>query len=145
MTPHLTCAGRYPFQEPADVKLPQAEQLQVMFPRIVSARFPRPAWLGLDCLDLLQRMMHVDPLQRLDVQGVLQHPWLREGACCAATGSPRLRMALSCAGQAVHSLAGCSQSYKPPDQPCQSKGKEETGTEPAASWRQACGCAWDLC
>ena len=50
-----------------------------MFPRIVSAKFPKPAWLGPECLDLLQRMMHVDPVQRLDVQGVLQHPWFREG------------------------------------------------------------------
>ena len=103
MTPHPPCAGRYPFQEPADAKLPQAEQLQVMFPRIVSARFPRPAWLGLDCLDLLQRMMHVDPLQRLDVQGVLQHPWLREGACNPESwGTPA-------EGRPCMCLPGCSQ------------------------------------
>ena len=50
-----------------------------MFPRIVSARFPQPAWLGEDCLSLLRGMMEADPSKRLTVDGVLSHPWFLHG------------------------------------------------------------------
>ena len=69
----------YPFQQPEDAKLSPPEQLQVMFPRIVSAKFPQPAWMGKDCLDLLRGMMEADPQKRLSAEGVMQHPWFLHG------------------------------------------------------------------
>jgi len=82
----------------------QADQLRMMFPRIVNAQFPRLARASDTARDLLSRLLVANPKLRLSVGEVMSHPWfLRDlpkarprpyGRSCAALGPLRQAAAL---------------------------------------------------
>ena len=76
---HVRCAGRFPFASAADAKLNAAEAVQVMFQRILTGSFIPLAWISQPCTDLLHSMLCVDPSKRIDINGVLHHPWFLQG------------------------------------------------------------------
>lgn len=41
-------------------------------------KFPKEEYLSSDLIDLIKKMMVVDLNKRLDIYGVLNHPWLRD-------------------------------------------------------------------
>ena len=67
-----------------------------MFQRILAGRFEPLPWLSAPCTHLLQRMLMVQPGQRLTMEGLLQHPWFVEGE----PGPPPV-------GQQAHSHIRC--------------------------------------
>lgn len=71
--------GQYPFRLQSDELLNPVIALQQMFPRILSADFPKPDWLSPGCQDLLSRMMCADPSERISIEELLQHAWFRTG------------------------------------------------------------------
>ena len=48
---------------------------------------PLPARLSPELRDLLQRMMCLDPRQRISLEGVAAHPWLQAHGCAATDGA----------------------------------------------------------
>jgi serine/threonine protein kinase len=43
----------------------------------MAGTYTAPEWLSAEARDLLARMLTVDPAQRITLEGVLQHPWVR--------------------------------------------------------------------
>ena len=53
----------------------QAEQLRMMFPRIVNAQYPRLVHASDTARDLLSRLLVAKPGDRLGVCEIMSHPW----------------------------------------------------------------------
>ncbi|GAB4816879.1 hypothetical protein N2152v2_003925 [Parachlorella kessleri] len=82
---YVMVTGRYPFRRAEDEGRPLGQRLHCMLQasrgRILSIDYTFPSSLALSepCRDLIAKMLVSDPLQRLSVQQVLQHPWCSEG------------------------------------------------------------------
>eukprot|EP00798_Chlamydomonas_sp_ICE-L_P010065 gene10065-7959_t len=74
--------GRHPFLRTKDEELNQSQQLIKLFQRVIAkeAEFPEEvlADLSPSCLDLIKEMLEIDPVKRIDMEGILSHPWFLE-------------------------------------------------------------------
>eukprot|EP01025_Chloroclados_australasicus_P000696 TRINITY_DN10272_c0_g5_i2.p2 TRINITY_DN10272_c0_g5~~TRINITY_DN10272_c0_g5_i2.p2 ORF type:complete len:333 (-),score=38.54 TRINITY_DN10272_c0_g5_i2:321-1319(-) len=72
---YVLLIGAFPFERPEDAQVKNSFQLMVQ--RVVSGdyRIPRYPRLSAQCVDLLQKLLVVDPSLRITVQQIYQHPW----------------------------------------------------------------------
>lgn len=67
--------GTFPFSRPSDDDLDNTVALRKLFARISRAQYPIPQHVSRNGRDLLHRMLQVDPEERIDIAGILDHPW----------------------------------------------------------------------
>lgn len=72
---YVMLTGAFPFRRKEDEGLNTTRLLQRMFPRIIKADYLRPKNISPECLDLLEKMLDVDPEERVTVGDIMQHPW----------------------------------------------------------------------
>lgn len=65
----LVC-GKVPFDD---------SDLSKLHKKIKKGKITYPSYLSAPCLDLLSRILVVDPTQRITLQQLKQHPWIMEG------------------------------------------------------------------
>lgn len=65
---YVMLCGRLPFDD---------ESIPELFQKISSGTYTIPDYISPGARSLLRRMLVVDPLQRLDVEGIMQDPWFR--------------------------------------------------------------------
>eukprot|EP00873_Tetraselmis_striata_P024682 jgi/Tetstr1/444946/TSEL_032764.t1 len=72
VTLYVMLVGAYPFEDPTDPR-----NFRKAIQRIMSVTYSIPSSLRLseECVDLLQRIFVADPTQRINVAGVIDHPW----------------------------------------------------------------------
>lgn len=72
VTLYVMLCGYEPFYGETDAELIEANKQ-------AKVEFPEEDWNGVSTAarDLVQKMMHPDPNQRLDAGGALQHPWFQ--------------------------------------------------------------------
>eukprot|EP00798_Chlamydomonas_sp_ICE-L_P016247 gene16247-22422_t len=74
--------GRHPFLRPADASLNQSQQMIKLFQRIMvnESEFPIEVLqnTSASCMDLLKRMLQVNPANRISMRDILRHPWFLE-------------------------------------------------------------------
>lgn len=56
------------------------QNLQNLYHKITSGQYKKPQVLSERALDLIQRILVVDPEQRIDLAGIMRHPWYREAS-----------------------------------------------------------------
>lgn len=87
------------------------ENTTVMVRQIMKAQFRVPSWVSADCQDLIYGMMRVDPNDRLTVDEIMAHPWLKS----ASADDPELEMpALPAQPPTIEELAVASASNSQP-------------------------------
>lgn len=66
----MMLAGVYPYEDP------EGRQIFVMR-KIMKAQYTLPSGLLLSdsCMDLIGRMFTLNPMQRISIAGIKQHPW----------------------------------------------------------------------
>jgi len=47
-----------------------------MYEQITTGDFPMPKGISVQCQDLLKRILNPDPIKRINIEGILTHPWL---------------------------------------------------------------------
>ena len=62
--------GKLPFDD---------ENIPNLFKKISGGVFTIPSFLSTDTRHLLMRMLEVDPLKRISIQGIRQMPWFQKG------------------------------------------------------------------
>ncbi|CAL5071168.1 unnamed protein product [Urochloa decumbens] len=67
----VLAAGYLPFNDASLVN---------MYRKIYAGKFRCPAWFSPALRDLLRRVLHPDPGARIDADGIVAHPWFRDGA-----------------------------------------------------------------
>lgn len=50
----------------------------ILFKKIKSGQFYIPSHLTTEVVDLISQMLHVNPVKRITIQGIRDHPWFRE-------------------------------------------------------------------
>ena len=56
------------------------ENIQTLLRQVVRGRYNIPSSVPMDVAGLIQKMLVVDPAQRITTQQILQHPWVAAGA-----------------------------------------------------------------
>ena len=90
---YLLVTGQYPFEDPA-----QPHNVVATLHNIASGRMrPLPRRLSADCVGIINAMLTKDPAQRITLQGISEHPWLRAAgaAATAALPAPKTEVAAS--------------------------------------------------
>ena len=74
VTLYVMVVGGYPFEDPAD-----ARNFRKTIMRIRGVQYAFPAALNLseECKDLVKRIFVLDPVHRLNIAGIKQHPWFQ--------------------------------------------------------------------
>ena len=67
---YVMLAGRYPFQDPD-----QPSNNHATMWRVLDIKYEMPPNLSEECKHLLRRIFVKDPKQRVDIQGIAEHPW----------------------------------------------------------------------
>lgn len=72
---YVMMVGRYPFQSPQGNN--QARDILAMLEDMVHSRYEIPGHVRMspECLDLLKKLLLPDPLKRINMQGIMSHPW----------------------------------------------------------------------
>jgi serine/threonine-protein kinase SRK2 len=75
VTLYVMLIGAYPFEDPQDPR-----NFRKAIQRIMSVTYTIPSNLKLspECVDLMKRIFVADPTQRIDVAGVIAHPWFQQ-------------------------------------------------------------------
>lgn len=60
--------GRYPF--------PSQDNLMQLFDDITEGRYDIPNWLEPNAYDLLQKMLNINPEERIDIMDISEHPFM---------------------------------------------------------------------
>jgi len=60
--------GEYPF--------PNKNNIMILFEDIVKGNYSVPDWIDANLKDLIQQMMCVDPIKRIDITKILEHPYV---------------------------------------------------------------------
>jgi serine/threonine protein kinase len=68
--------GMYPFERPEDVKEARSA-VQAVLGRIARVEYSIPEHLSPDLRDLLERMLVRDPVVRMKLDQILDHPWMK--------------------------------------------------------------------
>lgn len=64
---YILVTGKVPFDDSSMIKLHQ---------KIKNGEIKYPSYLSTDCIDLLSRMLNVDPMCRIKLDKIKEHPWL---------------------------------------------------------------------
>jgi hypothetical protein len=73
---YLLVTGQYPFEDPH-----QPHNVVATLQNIAAGRArPLPRRLGADCVGIIGAMLTKDPAQRITLQGLSEHPWMRAAA-----------------------------------------------------------------
>mmetsp|Transcript_29773 Transcript_29773/g.73782 ORF Transcript_29773/g.73782 Transcript_29773/m.73782 type:complete len:362 (+) Transcript_29773:574-1659(+) len=72
VTLYVMVVGAYPFEDPSD-----ARNFRKTIQRILGVQYQFPAAMGLsnEVKDLIRRIFVIDPMLRLKISGIKQHPW----------------------------------------------------------------------
>eukprot|EP00184_Porphyridium_aerugineum_P006864 CAMPEP_0184707390 /NCGR_PEP_ID=MMETSP0313-20130426/37244_1 /TAXON_ID=2792 /ORGANISM="Porphyridium aerugineum, Strain SAG 1380-2" /LENGTH=1578 /DNA_ID=CAMNT_0027168965 /DNA_START=402 /DNA_END=5138 /DNA_ORIENTATION=+ len=73
-------AGYLPFDDDAP---------DVLFQKILSAQITYPEWFSGEVVDLLKRMLCVNPIQRISIPEIKKHPWYTKSQVAALTEEER--------------------------------------------------------
>ncbi|KAF6761415.1 snf 1 [Ephemerocybe angulata] len=65
---YVMLCGRLPFED---------DDVQVLFQKITQGTFHLPSSLGRDARDLITQMLAVDPVKRITIQKILEHPFYK--------------------------------------------------------------------
>ena len=52
-------------------------RLRCMMERILSGEYSMPGYLSPSCASLIRGMLTIDPVERLTMEDVMRHPWVR--------------------------------------------------------------------
>lgn len=61
--------GQYPF--------PIQGNIMLLFEDIAAGKFEIPDWVDPDCADLISSMLQTNPLERIDLEGIRTHPFVK--------------------------------------------------------------------
>jgi serine/threonine protein kinase len=72
---------RYPFYFPCNDTAALVQTVKMMLYHMRNQRYALPAELNLSAAgkDLLVKLLHPDPKLRIDMEGILNHPWFQVG------------------------------------------------------------------
>jgi|TARA_B100001758_G_scaffold238593_1_gene241948 serine/threonine-protein kinase SRK2 len=74
VTLYVMVVGAYPFEDPADARNFRKTIMRI---RGVNYAFPATIALSEECKDLIKRIFVLDPVHRLNIAGIKQHPWFQ--------------------------------------------------------------------
>jgi len=74
---YVMLTGVFPFARDCDDGINNVLRMQRQFTRILQGDYIQLSSNSLDCQDLMSRLLHPDPLRRITMAGVMNHPWFK--------------------------------------------------------------------
>ncbi|CCW63023.1 unnamed protein product [Phytomonas sp. EM1] len=67
---YVMLSGRLPFE---------SKNMKLLMAKIEYGEYQMPKYLSRSCMDLIRRILVVDPLKRISMEGIIKHPWFQIG------------------------------------------------------------------
>lgn len=72
---YVMLTATFPFRRPKDAAVHGVKRMQLMFERILNEEFLPISYVSWECRDLLRKMLTADPVKRISIAEIQQHPW----------------------------------------------------------------------